>query len=537
MESRTDPTLPRPRSYQDMQHLEKTQLDALASEALAAVEHVGPRTYRLKMDKTATEFQFLTLGCHGDGGSENQRAVAKLMDDIVDQHKKSPTFVLFLGDNVYDWGVDSPMSPDFEKVHHSVYGQTAHISKLPCFMILGNHDENFQSMMNRSRGWNNGAYGYEVGKHEVAHTYANDANAYTQLFSREKLKPKELGLWVMPYFFYSIIIGNTQIFCLNSNRLLGDCYDHLQGKTSEHPNQATWLVEAYQKARAAHRQVFIAQHHPLSTDGKRSNPDLFDSRHYYSNHEIRSFNKCFGTETYSFNQLLAAALMKLDIYPDAVLAAHDHFIRYAHTHKTLKDKPLPEFTFGGGGGKLTHRVRLDEFPNVACHFKQFGCGLFTVPMNAHGFELEIFTTQGLHLKYNHESSLPICNASADFATEQLKHKIRVACTDYLKMLKKAQPPIIDNYHEPMIKTALYSPMTFFNTLVKPKPSHEEDMIIVHDIVGLIDQLHSLNYNDLKTKISLLITKLHDKHTPDSLYDQLNKILSPPEQLSIFSLVS
>ena len=354
---------------------------------------------------------------------------------------------------------------------------------------------------------------------------------------------------------------NTQIFCLDSNTFLGDFYNYRNNIGGQYPNQAKWLVEEYQKARDNHRQVFIAQHHPLSTDGKRSNPDNFDSRHYYSNEDIRKFNAYLGTRTYSFNQLLAAAFKHLEIFPDLVCVAHDHFIRYENDTELKNDKKItpikpkqPTFrqlTAGGGGGELQHRVRLDAYPNVACHFSQHGFGLFTIDTRASlGFTLDIFTTKGLHLRFNEASSLPVCIPSPDSATEAFKIEIRERCDQYLRRLQDNQKPIIDNYNEPAYKTVasfvLQLPMTFFHhayesarkVATKSKkhlPTDEHNMIIIHDIVGLIDQHHSLALEELKSIISTRAEELDEKEIEDSIYQQLKQILNPLEQLNTFSM--
>src|SRR5437868_4960922 len=72
-----------------------------------AVENVGPRVYRLVGHK-GEKLRFFVIGCQGTG-EPAQKEVAELMNKIALESKDHPpAFILFLGDNMYDYGVTSP---------------------------------------------------------------------------------------------------------------------------------------------------------------------------------------------------------------------------------------------------------------------------------------------------------------------------------------------------------------------------------------------------------------------------------------------
>lgn len=533
----------RPSSNNDIPHLSSTS--ASATEAIAAVEIIGPRVYRLNNPHDAEgKIRFYVLGCHGNG-KEAQKAVAELMNETASRPEQAPAFILFTGDNLYDYGTMNPEDPAFNKCHHDIYGNPAltAINQLPCFMLLGNHDENFHAK--RLLAYGGGTQGKAVGVNEVAHTYLKDPNQLVQTFQEETLNLAKLPHWVMPYFFYSIIIGDTQIFCLNSNRYLEDYYAHHTNGQSHHPvNQAVWLKQEYETARAAGRQVFLALHHPLSTDGKRAHPSHFDSTHYSTNDLVRKINALLGTRTYSHNALLAEALIKDRIEPDLVLCAHDHVNRYAHKPYFLGTKPLRQFTSGGGGGDLQHRVSLKDYPSVACHLKQNGFGMITTDAkNPQGFTLDLYTlgdynkelTQAvaanqplqlpkLHLRFNHENSTPIQQPSPDEAVNQCQVNLRECCERYLSYLKRIEQPIHENYDESIYTTIFNSPFTLYKK-TRPKPPHEHNMIIVHDVLGTIDQFQPLTATELVVRIEKLIGELSVYELKDQeLYNDLEKII-------------
>src|SRR5690349_15663437 len=79
----------------------------------------GSRSYQLHEEKLSDQFSFFVLGCAGDGGG-SQKAVADLMNQIAARPAK-PKFVIVLGDNFYDYGIDSCISPAFKTHFYNVY--------------------------------------------------------------------------------------------------------------------------------------------------------------------------------------------------------------------------------------------------------------------------------------------------------------------------------------------------------------------------------------------------------------------------------
>ena len=80
-----------------------------------------PRIFQLKVPRLEQSLQaplsFYVFGCAGDG-KEKQKELAKMLQAISDESNR-PDFVVLLGDNFYDDGVDTCNDPAFnEKFHH-----------------------------------------------------------------------------------------------------------------------------------------------------------------------------------------------------------------------------------------------------------------------------------------------------------------------------------------------------------------------------------------------------------------------------------
>ena len=79
-----------------------------------------------------------------------------------------PDFILMVGDNFYDHGVDTPDDPIFTTHFSRIYGNKAlkHIAGIPCFPLLGNHDKNIHKFSSLY-----GMKGHRRGMIQVARTY------------------------------------------------------------------------------------------------------------------------------------------------------------------------------------------------------------------------------------------------------------------------------------------------------------------------------------------------------------------------------
>lgn len=454
METRT-PTSTPPKVIASPRSEEITRKEEATRKA--AYEIVGPRVYRMGGINT-NPVRFFVLGCHGNGGN-SQKNTAALMNKIAQELKNSgepsPSFMLFLGDNIYDYGVSSPFDPAFNECFHNVYYDlNLSAIKLPCWLLLGNHDFNMHS-----KAWlGKFGKGEDVAINQVAHTFiANteeDIQKKAAMFTNEELAPEMLAHWNMPYFYYSFIGGNTQSFCLDSNNFLADYLDLLNGNVdsegknihTKHMNQAAWFFKEYAAAKAAGRQIFVAQHHPLFVSGKRAFPDSFDWKHYISEIQLNDLNaklknKTSGfVETKSYNGLIAAVFQAEGIDPDLIFAAHEHFQSYYNNMEAKGKFPrLRQVTSGGGGGDLQKRLSYLGHPYISMFQKHNGFTMVTCdPAYPNTYTLDTYTTEGLHLRFREDSQHPIMNVNPDPQVEMLRKCVIDACNSYLGLLKNAE---------------------------------------------------------------------------------------------------
>ncbi len=401
----------------------------LDEAALNAAHKIGPRTYVLKGLKNDKKPVYWAVGCQGSGG-DLQKKVAELMATIAKTHPdQRPDFILFLGDNIYNYGVNSPTDPKFTTHFHDIYSAF----NIPCFLVLGNHDYNLH-MIARGKTYNpfkliQGKY---IGFNQAAHTYVPDGKKYKSakeletVFDQNTLHLKDLQQFNMPYSYYSLIAGNTQIFCLDSNFFAQDFLEYMKGEkkpSGEHTNQIQWLLEEYKKAKDAGREIHFAMHHAPYTSGKRARPSGHDSSDYLDPKIQRPLlNDILRSNTTSYNELILLILKKLGLKPDKILAAHDHFLCIDHN---------PDFlvlTSGGGGGALQNRESCKRHDDVK---------LF-LPMN--GFhvvseKIDTYTTSGLHLTYDDKKHDFDRQPGGEEKVENMRNTVLKICHDYLNKLK------------------------------------------------------------------------------------------------------
>ncbi|EWM20450.1 purple acid phosphatase [Nannochloropsis gaditana] len=99
---------------------------------------VGPRALAAPIPSAVGEdaWSFFTIGDWGSGTS-NQSAVAATMGAWGKRY--NPQFIVALGDNFYENGVDSVDDPLWNTRYCSVYTDPA-LLDVPWYAILGNHD-------------------------------------------------------------------------------------------------------------------------------------------------------------------------------------------------------------------------------------------------------------------------------------------------------------------------------------------------------------------------------------------------------------
>lgn len=323
----------------------KLKKDEIEAAELAATD--APfRTYDVTQSlQNKDGARFFMVGCQGNA-KKTQDEVAALMEWLAANPEHTPDFILILGDNAYDSGINAANDAQLQETFNKIYLKYPHLKKLPYFVISGNHDLNFH----RAR-----IPGQEKGRkhlaHEIAASYLGEKDtAYPTveskkaLYAQSELDLRKLPAFNMPSEAYSLIAGNTQIFCINSSSYAKDFFrlyegailgvkiqhqeakkkylhfknlvsttlssaqDTLQDMTDRknemaeydkiiqqlkaqraasknyEKNQAAWLETEVKKAKDAGRRVFLASHHALVTVGGRAYHS--DSSIYLSNTKI-----------------------------------------------------------------------------------------------------------------------------------------------------------------------------------------------------------------------------------------------------------
>ncbi len=360
----------RPRSTARFIEAEARRLQALDLAEKAALAAI-PRVYKIKEAAANKDgnLRFLVFGCHGDAKTK-QKQVAELLEKIAADPKQSPPdFILILGDNFYDDGVATADDPCFHSHFYTVYEKL----KIPCFVILGNHDENLHHLAIPTT-----EQGVKRGMHQVAHSYFPtpdypSTQAKQALYNREALDLAKLPKWNMPSRAYSIVCDQVQIFCIDSNTYVSD-YLKLKEGVVDPTNQAYWLQEEVKKAKAAGRKVMLALHHPLVTPGKRAYNN--DIKLYLSKEERQSaaFNQAFSQEkNSSYNTLMRETLKQQQLKFDTIFTAHDHdMYYYNNTNDAQADYKICQITSGGGGGDLQDRFDFSQQHQLGCFMKRHG---------------------------------------------------------------------------------------------------------------------------------------------------------------------
>ncbi len=169
--------------------------------------------------------RFLAVGDAGRG-NEVQLAVGRAMTTVC--AARGCDFVLSLGDNFYDDGVESIDDSEFTTSFETPYAGL----DLPFYVVNGNHD----------LAWD--GHGFQAWK----------ADLYVQYSSRSTR-------WTMPAPWYNARVGDVELFAVDTTMVLGGDVE----------GQRAWLASVLQRSNAPWKVVF--GHHPY-----RSNGDHGDAR-------------------------------------------------------------------------------------------------------------------------------------------------------------------------------------------------------------------------------------------------------------------
>jgi hypothetical protein len=329
-----------------------------------------PRIIDLTISENAADANapvtFSVFGCGGDG-SMTQVQVANMLNEVAGK-VPGPLFVVMLGDNFYDNGVDSENDPAFEKKFYEVYHRPEYpfISNLPYFVILGNHDHNLHINLGLTPGNIHGIIDEKKIAAQVLHTFVHDDKF---CYVKDKVHLINLPRWNMPSHFYMLRWQNIEMFFIDSNTYVKDFLAMPQG---DEDNQANWLQG---HARNPDTIKLIFMHHPLLTVGKRFHHP--DTNVYLNPQDIETLKQVYNVEG-GYNSILRQVLIdKQGLCFNTVFSAHDHDLFY-HLDR---ENNLCQITVGGGGGALQNRRTAKDWQKMPFFAKSHGIVNVTITPN------------------------------------------------------------------------------------------------------------------------------------------------------------
>ncbi len=183
----------------------------------ALLEQVGPHTYVL-INHRAGKVRFCVTGCQGEKHDESEISPQKLnaafINELAASEETKADIFLVLGDNFYPKGITNARDLRFKLQFYDAYhsDETPNIKGIPGFVLLGNHDANFQSWEKAAKKISMGSLtGKKLEMHQVYHSYLTHEDDphitdKVEFYSQETLDYTQLPRWNMPYFYYSVIV-------------------------------------------------------------------------------------------------------------------------------------------------------------------------------------------------------------------------------------------------------------------------------------------------------------------------------------------
>lgn len=301
-----------------------------------------PNSGRIFKFPSTAGLEFYVLGC-GENDPQAKREVAELMNEIAKGNKKRPDFLIILGDNFQENGVDSvqseAFSEGFDKVYHAK--ELEEICGIPCFVVPGNHDHGFPVLYPlRVTGINNN---YEKIRSQIERTYADAKGApdpqKQAAFSQDTLNPEEMKkrnqTWNMPGRYYGLTDDTKDLFFIDSNTYVKEYIEYYLKGNKDFNKQPAWLEHV---AKNPEKLKYLFLHHSLHTVGKRA--FLSDAEEYLSKEDIQLLkdNNIIDRLDESYNEMLRRILEKQGLKFDLVFAAHDHNMYHYNNQNEIKSQ-------------------------------------------------------------------------------------------------------------------------------------------------------------------------------------------------------
>lgn len=254
------------------------------------------------------DVRFVVMGDTGEGNTA-QRDVAIQIRDLC--AREGCDFVLLLGDNIYDSGVDSVTDAQWTTKFETPYADIM----LPFYAVLGNHDYGGSLF-----GLDYGGLGNEFGRGPIE-------VAYTAVSSR----------WEMPATHYTVQYENVGFIMLDTNSIMW--------ANTDNGDQWAWYPTAVADLRASGAEwIVVSGHHPYRSNGRHGNAGAYEGIEVAGVLIPNPVPLLNGNNVRSFFDSVVCGTA------DVVFAGHDH-------NRQWLDEPTElcgaELIVSGAGAKTT----------------------------------------------------------------------------------------------------------------------------------------------------------------------------------------
>ena len=249
--------------------------------------------------------RFIAIGDTGEANQAQADVAAVIETVCADQ---GCDFVLLLGDNIYETGVDGVDDPQWQEKFELPYANI----DLPFYAVLGNHD------------YGNLSADEALGAHQVAYTAVSDK-------------------WEMPDRWYSFVRENIGFYALDTQVLM---FSPAVLEPDLYTPQVSWLQAQLDLPDQPRWHIGFG-HHPYYSNGQHGNAgeyDLLPPGTIGAGQQLKD----------AFDDNLCG---KLDLY----LSGHDHDRQW---HETTCDDT--QFIVSGAGAKLR-----EQHGDQPTHFQDF----------------------------------------------------------------------------------------------------------------------------------------------------------------------
>jgi len=278
--------------------------DDSANDAGAVPADAGP-TYDASPPPPG-DLRFVVMGDTGEG-NDDQAMVAAAIKAKCDA--EGCDFVVLLGDNIYDSGVDSVDDPQWLDKFETPYEDL----DLPFYAVLGNHDYGGNLIGIETGGLGNE---WDKGPVEVMYTDVSDK-------------------WIMPETHYTFVYENVGFIMLDTNSIMWDNIDH--------GDQRDWYPTALMEVSNA-EWVIAAGHHTVRSNGSHGNAGTYESIQVGDIEIPNPLPILDGANVKAFFDEVVCGTV--DVY----FAGHDHNRQWLNEPSALCGA---ELVVSGAGAKLT----------------------------------------------------------------------------------------------------------------------------------------------------------------------------------------